>query len=75
MKKVIIMFAILAMIAGLCVGCKKDADTPEPEAEATQQPQESNAKDWQPETSELPATDSTQGGHDPSVGDHSGHNH
>lgn len=69
MKKVIIMVAILVMIAGLCVGCKKDADTPKPDA--TQQSQESNAKDWQPETSEQ----STTGGHDTSVGDHSGHNH
>ena len=73
MKKVITMFAILVMIAGLCTGCKKDTDTPEPDA--TQQSQENNAKDWEPETSEPSTTDSTKGGHDLSVGDHSGHNH
>ncbi len=67
------MFAILVMIGVLCAGCKKDADKPKPEA--TKQSQESNAKDWEPETSKQPTTDSTQGGHDPSVGDHSGHNH
>ncbi len=73
MKKVISMFAILVMIGGLCTGCKgKDADKSKPEA--TQQSQESNAKDWEPETSKKP-TNSTQGGHDTSVGDHSGHNH
>jgi hypothetical protein len=73
MKKVISMFAILVMIAGLCEGCKKDADTPEPEA--TQQSQESNAKDWEPETSEQPTDNSPKDDHDQSAGDHSGHNH
>ncbi len=73
MKKVISMFAILVMTVGLCAGCKKDTDTPKPDT--TQQSQESNAKDWEPETSKQPTTDSTQGGHDHSVGDHSGHNH
>ena len=73
MKKVISMFAILVMIVGLCTGCKnKEADKPKPEA--TQQTQESNAKDWEPETSKQSTTD-TQGGHDHSTGDHSGHNH
>lgn len=65
MKKV--MLAILVMIGGLCTGCKKDADQPKPEA--MQQSQESNAKDWEPETSEQPA-DNSHDGHD-----HSGHNH
>ena len=74
MKKVISMFAILVMTCGLCTGCKdKGADEAKPEA--TQQSQESNAKDWEPETSEETTTNSPQGGHDPSVGDHSGHNH
>ena len=74
MKKVISMFAILVMIGGLCAGCKdKEAEKPKPEA--TQQSQEGNAKDWEPETSKQPTTNSTQGGHDTSVGDHSGHNH
>jgi len=74
MKKVISMFVILVMIVGLCTGCKdKEADKPKPEA--TQQSQESNTKDWEPETSKQPTTRSTQGGHDTSVGDHSGHNH
>ena len=49
------------------------ADKPKPEA--TQQSQESDAKNWEPETSEETTTNSTQGGHDTSVGDHSGHNH
>ena len=69
MKKVISMFAILVMIGVLCAGCK------DKKAEATQQSQESNAKDWEPETSKKSTTNSTQGGHDTSVGDHSGHNH
>ena len=74
MKKVISMFAILVMIVGLCTGCKdKDADKSKPEA--TQQSKESNAKDWEPETSKKSTTNSTQGGHDTSVGDNSGHNH
>ena len=74
MKKVISMFAILVMIGGLCAGCKgKEADKPKPEA--TQQSQESDAKDWEPETSEETTTNSPQDGHDPSVGDHSGHDH
>ncbi len=74
MKNVISMFAILAMIGGLCAGCKdQKADKPKPEA--TKQSQEINAKDWEPETSKKSTTDSTQGGHDTSVGDHSGHNH
>jgi len=73
MKKVISMFAILVVIGGLCTGCKdKEADKPKPET--TQQSQESNTKDWEPETSEE-TTNSPQGGHDTSVGDHSGHNH
>ncbi len=71
MKKVITMVAILVMIAGLCVGCKnKEADKSEPEA--TQQSQESNAKDWEPETSKQPTKEDE---HDHSVGDHTGHNH
>ena len=69
MKKVISMFAILVMIGGLCAGCKdKEADNPKPEA--TQQSQESNAKDWEPETSKQPTTHSDEDGHD-----HSGHDH
>ncbi len=71
MKKVISTFTILVIIGGLCTGCeKKEADKPKPEA--TQQSQESNAKNWEPETS---TTDSSQDGHDHSGGDHSGHNH
>ena len=74
MKKVISMFAILVMIGGLCTSCKdKEADKPKPET--TQQSQESNTKDWEPETSKQSTTNSTQGGHDHSAGDHSGHNH
>ena len=73
MKKVMSMFAILVMIGVLSAGCKKEADKPEPEA--TKQSQESNAKDWEPETSEETTTDSPQDGHDHSGGDHSGHNH
>ncbi len=71
MKKVISMFAILVMIGALCAGCKKVADKPIPEA--TQQSQESDAKNWEPETSEETTTNSPQDdhGHD----DHSGHNH
>ena len=73
MKNVISMFAILAMIVGLCTGCKnKEADNPNPEA--TQQSQESKAKDWEPETSEQP-TDNSHDGHDHDAGDHSGHDH
>ena len=68
------MFAILVMIGALCAGCKdKEADKPKPEA--TQQSQKSNAKNWEPETSKPPTTNSTQGGHDHSASDHSGHNH
>ena len=70
MKKVITVFAVLVMIAGLCAGCK---DKPEPEA--TQQSQESNAKDWEPETSEQPTTNDSHDDHDHSSGDHSGHDH
>ena len=71
MKKVISMFAILVMIAVLCAGCKdKQADKPKPAA--TQQSQESNAKDWEPETSKQPTTHSDEDGHDH---DHSGHDH
>ena len=74
MKKVMSMFAILVMIGGLCTGCKdKEADKPNPEA--TQQSQESNAKDWEPEMSEEPTTNSPEDDHDHSTGDHSGHNH
>ena len=68
MKKVISMFAILALVSGLCAGCKKEADQP-PKPETTQQPQESDAKDWEPETSEQ-STDDSHDGHD-----HSGHDH
>ncbi len=76
MKKVMSMFAILVMFCGLCTGCKdKDKDADKSKPEATQQSQESNAKDWEPETSKKPTTNSTQGGHDHSAGDHSGHNH
>ncbi|RKX37965.1 MAG: hypothetical protein DRP64_16530 [Verrucomicrobia bacterium] len=67
MKKVISMFAILVMIGGLCASCEKDANQPKPEA--TQQSQESDAKDWEPETSEQ-STDDSHDGHD-----HSGHDH
>ncbi len=74
MKKIISMLAILVMIGGLFAGCKaKEADKTEPEA--TQQPQQSDSKDWEPETSKQSPTNSPQGGHDPSVGDHSGHSH
>jgi len=69
MKRVISMFAILVMIGGLCAGCKdKKADKSKPEA--TQQSQESNAKDWEPETSKQPTAHSDEDGHD-----HSGHDH
>ena len=40
-----------------------------------QQSQESNAKDWEPETSEQPTTDKPQDGHNHDSGDHSGHSH
>jgi len=49
------------------------ADKPKPEA--TQQSQESNTKDWEPEASKQPTTRSAKDGHDPTVGDHSGHDH
>ncbi len=70
MKKVITVFAVLVMIAGLCTGCKDQA-----EPEATQQSQESNAKDWEPETSKESTTNDSHDGHDHSSGDHSGHDH
>jgi len=74
MKNVISMFAILVMIGGLCAGCKdKEADKSKPEA--TQQSQESKAKDWEPETSEQSTADDTHDGHDHDAGDHSGHDH
>jgi hypothetical protein len=72
MKKAITMFALLAMISGLCAGCKKDADQPKPET--MQQTQRNDAKDWEPETAEYPADDSHDG-HDHSTDDHSGHDH
>ena len=73
MKKVISMFAILVMIGGLCTGCK-NKETDKPKSEVTQQSEESNAKDWEPETSEQP-TDNSHDGHDHDAGDHSGHDH
>lgn len=70
MKKAITIFTILAMISGLCAGCKKEAD-PSPKPETTQQTQESDAKDWEPETAEQPADhDHSHDDHDHSDHDH-----
>ena len=74
MKKVISMLAILVMIGGLCTGCK-DKEDEKPKPEATQQSQESNARNWEPETSKQTTTNSDQGDHDHSADDHSGHDH
>ncbi len=68
MKKVMSLFAIWVIIGGLCTGCK-DKDADKSKLEATQQSQESDAKNWEPETSEQP-TGNSHDGHD-----HSGHDH
>lgn len=67
MQKSVRMFAVLGMIAGLCVGCG-NADKPEPEE--TEQPKASSTNNWEPETAEMPEGHSADDGHD-----HSGHNH
>jgi len=79
MKKVISMFVVL-MIGALCVGCEK-AGTATPGAAEQQKKveekkvvEENNAKNWEPATKKEPAPPAT-GGHDPNVGDHTGHNH
>ena len=72
MKKAITLFAILALVTGLCAGCEKDADKLNPET--TQQSQENSTTDWEPETATEPADhDHSHDGHD--HGDHSGHDH
>ena len=73
MKEAIRMFAALAIIVGLCVGCG-NADKSEPGA--VEQPKASNAKDWEPETAEEPETAKKPKAHSADDGqDHSGHNH
>ena len=76
MKKVISMFAVLMMIAALCVGCNEADSTTSETTEQQQEKkvEENNAKDWEPEIKEEPAPPAA-GGHDPNVGDHTGHNH
>lgn len=70
MKKVMSIFAALVVIVGLCFGC---GTTDKPEPEVPEQPQESNVKKWEPETTAPSKTPSVDGGHDHS--DHSGHSH
>ena len=73
MKTAVSMFAVLGMIATLCIGCgKKDKPVPEeaaPKTGAVTQTKESSAQQWEPET----ATPKAHNPHD--GGDHSGHNH
>ena len=82
MKKVMSMFAVLMMIGALCVGCEKTG-TATPKAAEQQKKkveeekkvvEKNNAKTWEPPTKKEPAP-ATTGGHDPNVGDHTGHNH
>ena len=74
MKRAVSMFAVLGMIASLCVGCgKKDKPVPEEAAsktEAVTQTKESSTKQWEPETATPPKAHNPHDG-----GDHSGHNH
>jgi len=67
MKKAVSIFAVLGMIATLCVGCGKAV---KPEPEAAKAPKESSAKKWEPETAKQPAAHDVNDGQD-----HSGHNH
>jgi len=81
MKKIISMFAVLMMIGALCVGCEKTGTaTPGAAEQQKKKVEENNAKNWEPETKKEPATKKAAaapatGGHDPNVGDHTGHNH
>ena len=75
MKKVISMFVVLMMIGLLCAGCNK-TETSKPGAAEQEKAkvEKKDAKNWEPETKKEPAPAATSG-HDPNVGDHTGHNH
>lgn len=62
MKKVVSMFAILVMVAALCVGCQKDGTSTGEDGQGSAK--KAPAENWQP-----PAAD------DKAKDDHSGHNH
>ncbi len=67
MKKLICVFAMLVMFGVLCTGCQK---TEEPAPTAVEEPNQTDANNWQPETAAPPVA------HDPNDGgDHSGHGH
>ena len=74
MQKAVRMFAVLGMVATLCVGCgKTDKSAPEEaarEADAVTQTEKSSTKQWEPETAKQPEAHDPHDGHD-----HSGHNH
>ncbi|MBL7076781.1 MAG: hypothetical protein ISS31_04855 [Kiritimatiellae bacterium] len=67
MRKVVGVFVVLGVIAGLCVGCGKKAES---ETAVVVPPKESSAKKWAPETAPVPKAHDPHDGHD-----HSGHNH
>ena len=68
MKKTVSMFAVVGVLAALCVGCG-NAEKPAPK-EAVPQTKESSTKQWAPETATPPKAHDAHDG-----GDHSGHNH
>ena len=83
MKKTMSMFAALAMMTGLCVGCGNE-DKPKPEA--PKQPKKSSTTNWAPEmtkqpkednaTNDAPETEKQSKAHKADDGqDHSGHGH
>ena len=67
MMKILSIFAVMMVLAGLCAGCGRVEEVNPEDAKV---PKESNAKNSSPEKAEQSKTDSAHADHD-----HSGHNH